>query len=92
MRFSAPALWLVDGVARYFAEAVIGAVPGARWRAGNAGSKGYVHQNHPVVTGLPADDMEPMWTVLICAAHALNPTGHPSDLLSLFDNRVTGIA
>ncbi|GGC05858.1 hypothetical protein [Cellulomonas carbonis] len=82
-RFSAKTLWVVDGVARYLAECLVAAVPGARWVVGRSRSKGYVYQNHPVVTGLPLDDVEPVALVLVAAGKALD--GRPSSLRDLFE-------
>lgn len=84
-RWSADSLWLIDGLARYLGETLVVQIPTARWVAGHARTKGYIYQNHPVVTGLPSDDSEPMASVAIVASRVLLPTPGPSTLRDLYD-------
>jgi hypothetical protein len=84
-RWSASSLWLIDGLARYLGETLITEVPKSRWAAGHSRTKGYMYQNHPVVTGLPADDSEPMDSVAIIASRVLLPTPGPGSLRDLYD-------
>lgn len=84
-RWSAASLWLIDGLARYLGETLVAEVPKATWTAGHARAKGYQYENHPVVTGLPADDSEPMASVAIIASRVLLPTPGPSTLRDLYD-------
>ena len=53
--------------------------------AGHARPKGYLYQNHPVLTGLPSDDSEPMASVAIIASRVLLQTPGPRTLRDLFD-------
>ena len=84
-RWSAGSLWMIDGLARYLGETLVAEVPKAKWVAGHARPKGYVYQNHPVLTGLPSDDSEPMASVAIIASRVLLPTSGPRTLRDLFD-------
>lgn len=70
-RFSADSLWLLDGLARYLGEAVVAAVPGARWSVGSARRKGYMFQNQPVVGGLAGDEQSPLHTCGVLLGRAL---------------------
>lgn len=89
-RWSAESLWLLDGLARYLGETVLASVPGARWTAGHARRRGYAYENHPVLTGLPAEDIAPVWSTAIVAARALQPGPGPASLKALHDVWVTG--
>lgn len=82
-RWSAGSLWLVDGLARYLGETLVTQV-GARWAAGHARTRGYVYQNHPVVTGLRTDAVQPMASVAIIAGRVLQPTPGPRTLRDLY--------
>ena len=83
-RWAPASLWLIDGLARYLGETLVVHVPGARWAAGHARARGYVYENHPVVTGLAVDDSEPMGSVAIIAARVLLPTPGPATLHDLY--------
>ncbi|MFC3689271.1 hypothetical protein [Aquipuribacter hungaricus] len=83
-RWSAESLSLIDGLARYLGETLVREVPTARWVAGHARARGYMYQNHPVVTGLPVDDSEPMASVAVIASRVLLPTPGPRTLGDLF--------
>jgi hypothetical protein len=84
-RWSADSLWLIDGLARYLGETLIAHVPRAKWVAGHARTKGYMYQNHPVVTGLPTDDSEPMDSVGVIAARELLQLPGPNTLRDTYD-------
>lgn len=81
--FSAPTLWLIDGMARYLGEALTHNVPGSHWRAGRERIKSYAYQNHPVVD-LPTGAREPLWSVSIITRRALSPSFGPSTLTDLY--------
>lgn len=77
--FSAPTLWLVDGMARYLGECLVREVRRARWGVGRSLRRGYVHRNHPVVQRLPVgDECEPMALVANTARRALTPSVRPA--------------
>lgn len=84
-RWSADSLWLIDGLGRYLGQTLVEEIPGAKWVAGHSRTKGYLYQNHPVITGLPADDSQPMASVAIIASRVLLPTPGPSTLRDLYD-------
>ena len=84
-RWSVDSLWLMDGLARYLGETLVTQVPGAKWVAAHSRTRGYMYQNHPVVTGLPTDDSEPMASVSIIASRVLLPTPGPRTLTDLYD-------
>lgn len=78
-RLSLQSVWLVDGLARYLGECLLREVPGARWTVGRSWRRGYVFQNHPVIRGLPVGGpLQPMWSVSILAARALQPSPGPA--------------
>lgn len=83
-RFSAPTLWLIDGMARYLGETLISNVAGARWTVGNAWTKAYVYRNRPVVSGLPGPEVEPMCRVTVVVGRALRPDRPASTLRDIY--------
>lgn len=76
--FSAPTLWLVDGIARYLGECLIAEVPRARWGVGRSLRRSYVYRNHPVVQRLPIGECQPMVLVANTARRALTPSTGPA--------------
>jgi hypothetical protein len=84
-RWSATSLWLIDGIARYLGETLVAQVPRARWAVGHSRTRGYMYQNHPVVTGLPLDEAQPMASVAIIASRVLLPTPGPRTPRDLYD-------
>lgn len=80
--YSAATLWLIDGLARYFGECLVATVPSARWAVGHARRKGYAYQNHPVVSGLPSGECEPMWVVAVTVQKALTSAADEPDALT----------
>jgi hypothetical protein len=83
-------LWLIDGLARYLGEVVRTSAPSVRWGAGHARRKGYAYENHPVLTGLPAEDVAPVWSTVIVAGRVLLPSQGPASLRALHDVWVSG--
>lgn len=70
-RFSADALWLIDGLARLLGEVAIHEL-GGQWAVGHARTRGYMFQNQPVVTGVARDAVSPMQSCATLAAGALS--------------------
>ncbi|MEV4706223.1 hypothetical protein [Actinoplanes sp. NPDC049316] len=59
-RFSDQTIWLVDAIARYWAQALITARPSSvQWGTGYSRVKGYIDQNCPVLLGF-GDDLPPI--------------------------------
>ena len=82
-RFSPETLWLIDGLGRYAGNTLVETVPGTRWKAGHARTKGYMFQNQPVVAGL-GEEIMPIQVCAVLASKAL--TGGQRSLREAFDN------
>lgn len=82
-RFSPETLWLIDGLGRYAGNTLVETVPGTRWKAGHARTKGYMFQNQPVVAGL-GEEIMPIQVCAVLATKAL--TGGQRSLREAFDN------
>jgi hypothetical protein len=84
-QFSAPTLWLIDGFGRYLGETLVASFPGAKWKIGKSHVKGFVFQNHPVVSKVPlVGDVEPIRSTFSFVRQQLDGRSYatPYELLS----------
>ena len=91
--FSPDTLWLIDMVARYFAEVLLRANPRAEWRVGNSRIKGYAEQNRPVLSW-SGGELSPLNLITVLTSRELkgdleSPGGEA--LRRLFDVRMEPI-
>ncbi|MFI7601033.1 hypothetical protein [Actinoplanes sp. NPDC049681] len=70
-RFSDETIWLIDAIARYWAEVLLaGGPPDVRWGTGRSRVTGYLDQNVPVLLGF-GDDLPPIRIIGSTASNAL---------------------
>lgn len=90
-RFDDHTLWLIDAIARYWADVLITAgAPGLRWGVGHSRIKGYADQNQPVLLGLP-DPLNPINTTAVLAARSLKGTIGDDGLSTAHQNRLSDL-
>jgi hypothetical protein len=61
-RFTKDSLWMINDLGCYLGEVVRAECPTARWKVGQSRRRGYIHQNRPVLDGLPVGVAEPIST------------------------------
>ena len=92
-RFSPETLWLIDMVARYFADVLSRANPDAEWHVGHSRIKGYVEQNRPVLSWA-GGDLNPVNLIMVLVSRELrgDPGAREGEALrDLFDVRMEPI-
>jgi hypothetical protein len=60
--FSFETLWTTDRLGRYMGEVLVARAPTAKWKVGRSRVRNYVYQNHPVISGVGGDEIEPVET------------------------------
>ncbi|MEV6598888.1 hypothetical protein AB0M36_18815 [Actinoplanes sp. NPDC051346] len=82
-RFSDATIWLIDAIARYWAQVLLAEGPSkARWGTGHSRVKGYLDQNHPVLLGF-VNDLPPISIIGSLVSQALNGTAGDNRLEEL---------
>ncbi|HEY0002671.1 MAG TPA: hypothetical protein VGB74_19620 [Actinoplanes sp.] len=74
--FSFDTLWLTDRLGRYLGEVLVAHAPRAKWKVGRSAKRNYIYQNHPVISGVGGDEIEPIETAGgLIHKHLMNRAG-----------------